>query len=521
MAQPMPLISRGVPAYTNDDFSGSYPASHANNATYGGTDYWRCATAPVGGTNSGTLTQAVYLAYDLSGVAVNQRRQCVLVWYNDVSSGAYRPDLISNNSNNIPTSYTIDANAAPGGSLPSSGWVTLATVSGSSPYHSRQHSINLTGYNWVRINVTGITGSASNNNCAINMDVHDAHLGVQDDWIFYGDSITQRGFMHDDQAGIGFILPQQINNQKSGWFPLWECAGEGGWTATDLQPNFATFLALFPGKYVAINMGTNDANLGGTYVTNFSSNMTNMVQQVLAAGKVPIIPTIPWLNTSTQAQTNVNTLNSQISSIISANPGTIAGPDLYTFFSTHQTDISSDGLHPTDPALSQGNGYVDYRTQWVNWAITNFYPNVLQSLARSAFKVRTVLNASTQTAYKVRTVLKTTARSAFKIALSGVGPKPYKIINVTTHNKEHPFSTISSQVTVTDANNALQNSLFCTVTITYPDNSTSTPTVYWQGLGVYSTTYNTKGAGTLQELWTFTDSQGSQAEYRNDIPCNF
>ncbi len=373
---PMPLISRGVPAFTNDDFSGAFPASHANNAVYGGSDYWRCAATPVGNANSGTLTTPVYLAYDLSGVQSSQRGQVLVVWYADAATGAYRPDLISNNANNIATSYTIDVNAgAGGGSPPGSNWVTKATVTSSAPYHSRQHLIDMTGNNWVRINITGITGSASNNNASLNMDVHDAHAGTQDSWIIYGDSITQRGFMHDDQGGIGNILPQQIHDTAgfSAFYPVWECGGIGGWTATDAQPNFATFLALFPGKYVALNFGTNDANLGGSYVTNFSSKMQSMITSALAASKTVVIPTIPWINTTSQAQTNVNTLNSQIATLISSNPGCIAGPDLYAFFSTHQSDISSDGIHPTDPALSQGNGYVDYRQQWVTWAIKNIY----------------------------------------------------------------------------------------------------------------------------------------------------
>lgn len=370
---PMPLISRGVPATTNNDFGGSFPASHANDVIYGGSDYWRCDATPAGNANSGTLTTPVYLAYDLSGVQASQRGLVLVAWYNDAATGAYRPDLISNNPNNLATSYTIDVNPALGGTLPTSGWVTKATVTNSSPYHSRQHLIDMTGNNWVRINVTGITGSAGNNNVSLNMDVHDAHAGTQDSWLVLGDSITQRGFMHDEQGGIGSILPQQIATLFPAYFPVWECGGMGGWTAADAQTNFATFLALFPGKFIMLNFGTNDANLGGTFVTNFQSNMQSMITSALAAGKTVVIPTIPWINTTAQAQANVLTLNGQIATLIASNPGCIAGPDLYTFFSTHQSDISGDGIHPTDPALSQGNGYVDYRQQWILWAQKTIY----------------------------------------------------------------------------------------------------------------------------------------------------
>lgn len=373
---PMTLISRGAPAWTNDDFAGSFPASNANNSIYGGTNYWRCLTTPTGNADSGTLTQPVWLAYDLSGVQSSSRGQVLVHWDQSAVTGAYDCNLISTTPkpNNIPTSYTIDVNsAAGGGSPPGSGWVMKATVSASEPYHSRQHLIDMTGNNWIRINVTDITGSVSNNNCALNLDIHDAHAGASDSWFFAGDSITQRAFMYDDQNGMGAVLAQQIANLFPAYYPVWESGGMGGWTATDAQAVFATWLALFPGKYIALNFGTNDADLGGEYFTNFQSKMQSMITAILGAGKTPIIPHIPWINTSTQAQSNVVTLNNQIDALITANPGTLAGPDLYTFFAAHQSEIGSDGIHPTDPALGQGNGYVDYRQLWVSWAQTTIY----------------------------------------------------------------------------------------------------------------------------------------------------
>lgn len=365
---PMPLISRGVPAYTNDDFSGGFPASNANNSIYGGTNYWRCEAAPAGGADSGTLTPGpAYLAYDLSGVA--NLGEVLLHWDQSAVTGEYNCQLIGHNAFNIPTTYTIDVNAAAGGSLPGSGWVTLATVSSSAPYHSRQHLIDMTGYKWVRIYVSAVTGSGGgvNSNCALNMDVHRAPSGATDSWFFAGDSITQFAFLYSEQGGLSAVMPQQIANALPAYYPVWEDGGIAGWTATDMQPVFATWLALFPGKFVALNLGTNDADQGGVYLTNFSSKMTNMVQQALAAGKTPIIPTIPWGGTP-GLLANVPTLNAQIAAIIAANPGTLAGADLYSYFAANQSLIDTDGIHPTNPT-----GYNAYRTQWVSWAISNIY----------------------------------------------------------------------------------------------------------------------------------------------------
>ena len=358
----IPLISRNVPAYTNDDFSGAFPAAHANNAVYG--DYWRCATATVSG-NSGALTQAVYLAYDLSGVASSQRKQCVVVMHNDPATGVYNPTIIANNYFNTPQAYTIDANTAAGGSLPGSDWTTLVTVT-SNAYHSRQHAVDLTGYNWIRINITAITGSASNNNAACNLDVHDAHLGNQDNWIFYGDSITQRGLDFEDTT-----LEAQINAALPTRYPIMECAGIGGLASADGASNIATWLPLFSGQYVGLLYGTNDANDASVgdpnFATTFYNSMVTMITAIIGAGKIPVMPkTITWGSTANLVA-NAPIINTKLALLRAAYPSSVVGPDLYAYFSANQSLISGDGIHPTDPA-----GYAAYRTLWLDFA-TAFY----------------------------------------------------------------------------------------------------------------------------------------------------
>ncbi|MGD9008194.1 MAG: hypothetical protein PVG41_09740, partial [Desulfobacteraceae bacterium] len=64
--QPMPLISRDVPAYTS-----SGATTRANNDSY--DDYcWLSAES-----------YPVWIAYDLSGVEVQQRQQVVVRWVTD------------------------------------------------------------------------------------------------------------------------------------------------------------------------------------------------------------------------------------------------------------------------------------------------------------------------------------------------------------------------------------------------------------------------------------------------------
>jgi hypothetical protein len=383
----MPVISRNVPAWTNDDFSGSFPASHANNSVYGGQNYWRCAQTPVSNANSGTLIAPVYLAYDLSGVPSAQRQNVVLVWYNDPSTDPYDSTILGTNYFNTPASYTIDTNtAAGGGSPPGSGWSTQITVTADTR-HSRQHAFNLSGANWVRMNVTAINGSVSNNNCAINMDVHDAHVANADNWIFFGDSITQRGLDHDD----GFInigtLPAVINGKVATNYPLMENGGLGGQKASDIVAGgyLSTWLPLFSGKYVGLNFGTNDANAGGAPVSGFQTNMQTLVNSVTSAGKIPVVhKTICWGSTA-GITANGPTINSALAALFVANPSIVQGPDLWAYFNANQSLISVDGIHPTDPAIGQGNGYIAYRQQWANALITNVYSSGSPFQGRSPY----------------------------------------------------------------------------------------------------------------------------------------
>lgn len=351
-----PVVSRNVPAFTSDDCAGSHPASLANNSSY--DDQWRSCNATPSASVPVTLT------YDMSGVASASRKNVVLAWYNDPATGAYDHTLISVNAYNIPGDYTIQANAAAGGgSPPASGWTTLATVTGN-VYHSRQHSLNLTGYNWVRLSVTRSEGSVLNFDVAVNMDIHDVSGGTTDDWIFFGDSITQQAFLHNSTYGGTFS--KSINTFNSSYFPVYESGGLGGFLAADGAANINTWLPLFPGKFVTLNYGTNDAN-GMVSGTTFYNNMKTLVQAVINAGKIPIIPTIPWGCTANITNT-ISSLNAKITQLYSDFPQIIKGPDLYTFFSTHQSEISGDCIHPTDPA-----GYTDYLTQWVNSVETSVY----------------------------------------------------------------------------------------------------------------------------------------------------
>src|SRR5207237_953138 len=228
----------------------------------------------------------------LSHVPATQRGAVIVGWYNDPATSPYDHTIVGEVAYNNIRDYTVQANPAAGGtSAPTAGWVTLATVTGNR-YHSPQHVGDRTGHNWIRINITAGDGSSGNSDASFNLDVHDASQGTQDSWIFYGDSITEDGSHHESINGAG-NFSQSISAAKPGYYPAYEDGGTWGLQSGDGAQSMASWLAVFPGRYVGLSFGTNDANGCGN-TTTFYNNYVTMVQAVLAAGKVPVVPTIPW-----------------------------------------------------------------------------------------------------------------------------------------------------------------------------------------------------------------------------------
>jgi hypothetical protein len=339
---PLRLISRGVPAYASSERGG--PANAANDNDY--KTYWRSNGAPA------------WLAYDLSGVPGALRGNVVLAWYNDPISPDYNYTLTKSLPYNLPSSYTIEANPAAGGPVPQGGWVVLATVVGNT-LHSRQHLLNIGGYNWVRINVTVAAGAASNRDVALNMDIHDASLGVQDSWIFYGDYITAGGMDHDPR-GVG-TFAQLVNSLVPAYYPAQESGGTSYVQSGDGAQFIGDWLAVFPGQFVVLSFGTTDADFfdaGKPELPNdFYKNYDLMVKAVLDAGKTPVVPKIPYGRTN-KIQVNGPRLNEEIDKLYAAYPQIVHGPDFWAFFGAHQDLISKDNLNLTPTGLAE------YRRLW-------------------------------------------------------------------------------------------------------------------------------------------------------------
>lgn len=330
-----PVISRSVPAY-----------SGSGNASYGNDDaYW---TAWESGAPDS-------LAYDLSGVPESQRKRVLAVWYNDSSYdniGSYVTKQAE------PVDYVIETNKAAGGSCPESGWETAVTVSGNG-LSSKQHLVNMQGANWIRIRVT----KAEDSRIKLNFDIHDASQGVNDSWIFLGDSITAGGMVN--QWGTSFA--SHINKLDSRFFPAAQNGGIGGISSPHGKAAISDWLKDSPVKYVSIAYGTNDCWGNPNNADNYYNNTKYMIDTVLALGKVPVLPMIP-ASTNPDVQPNAKLFNQKVQQLYSEyGDKLIHGPDFEAFFTKHPEYLSADGVHPNS------DGYEAMRQLWAETMYQNVY----------------------------------------------------------------------------------------------------------------------------------------------------
>ena len=451
---PLTLISANLPAYTDD--ANAYNPSLVDDTNYG--TVWDSVDTP-------SSTHPIWIALDLSTVPVAQRQQVILAWFND--TGEYVPGANSV-FYNLPSNYTIDANAAAGGASapPSAGWATLITVTGNTR-NAREHILNLSGYNWVRMTVTGTRGSSGNTSAVFNLDLYDVSAGDQDDWLFLGDSITEEGMTQANVAGgpwTGGDYAQLVHSTDPSYYPLQIDGGMGGWTSDDGAQNIAALLSGFTGDYVSLAFGTNDANqpylLSASQIQTYYANMLTMIDAIQNAGKHVVVPYVPWGCNGDLGQ-NAQALNNYVNAHLATDrPGAIRGPDLWTPFSQHRDWISSDCIHPTYQAPSgQLNGYEQYQRIWEQWAATTIYaPQLAPAVSLSP----TSLSFGSQNVG--------TTSAAQTVTLTNTGTAPLTISGIAMNGAN--ASDFAQTNTCPTSPNTLAANASCAISVTFSPSAT-------------------------------------------------
>jgi hypothetical protein len=369
---PTPLVSRGVPAHAS-----SGRPSLAVDADY--ATEWRSEGAP-------TSARPAWIALDLSRVPAERRRTVAVAWYGDRRNFDYDLSLSRGPAYNLPTLYTVEGHAAPGGGAPPAdrdpGWVVLARVDEPNVLRSRQHLVDLApggrALQWLRIRVTAAGAAPGHGDVAMNLDVHDAARGPTDDWIFFGSSSTAHAMSHDPRRsacpapcawGRPGVFGELIERAR-GSFPLQEVAGQVGFTTADAALHLPRWLAAFPGRFVALAYGANDARAveecDAACADAFEARYEELIRLVLAAGKVPVVPTIPW-GARPRAQRNVPVLNERLRALWARHPEVVPGPDFWAIAEANRALIAEDGVHPTPL------GALVYRNAWAQAMLASVY----------------------------------------------------------------------------------------------------------------------------------------------------
>jgi hypothetical protein len=149
-----------------------------------------------------------------------------------------------------------------------------------------------------------------------------------------GDSITVISL-----ARYTSDLPWLAATARPGWFPSVIEAALGGTSTATAVSIIDDYLSTFAGRYVVLAYGTNDDP------ANF--HMEDLVLKVIAAGKTPVVPHVPWADDAT-VLARAPGFNAIIDSLYVKYPQILRGPDLWAFFYGRTDLIPSGQPHPND-----------------------------------------------------------------------------------------------------------------------------------------------------------------------------
>jgi acyl-CoA thioesterase-1 len=295
----------------------------------------------------------------------------VLVSWDDGGTYNYTPNIYDTANYGFPSAYEIDVSADSTNGTDGT-WTPSVTVVDNN-YRTRAHSIDFTGQSWVKMLITAESTSLPEPNGVqiSEIDVHDISAtgaGLPDDtWFFMGDSIT--AFAFDRASSHAPSFADLVHTDSPNYFPAMINGGVGGELSRDGLARLATTLTINPDyRYFTLNYGTNDSAGMQVSPAVFGTTMQSMITMLIAAGRTPIIPHIPYSGDGTHG--SIPAYNTVIDTLTATN-NLMTGPDLYTFFFNNSagsmdaagTDDfvcppcgsgrTTDHIHPNDVGLTE------------------------------------------------------------------------------------------------------------------------------------------------------------------------
>ena len=231
-------------------------------------------------------------------------------------------------------------------------WSTLLAVVGNNRA-SRTHPVSLSGQRWIRMRVTATTGGASYRLREVRaFRARAGDTARLDSLGVYGDSITTedlsvtgatafyqvlRGLKGDASQTITYVmgmvgqnthvlLPSAVSSDPARALSV----------AITMQPDI---------RYWGIALGTNDTNDQYFSAATLRANFVGGIQQLLAAGKVPLLARLP--DTAAGGYGSPTTKKAALAVIdeLAATYRLVPGPDFYTPFRQNLDSYLRDGTH--------------------------------------------------------------------------------------------------------------------------------------------------------------------------------
>jgi len=346
---PMPHISLGKPVYGTGTVARLFDNGYGYTVTDPGA--WVCSAGSWAAINVGAGPSQLLVALS-----------------NDLGDGS------ASYLANVIEAYRIQvSNDSTNGS--DGTWTTVVTET-ANPSINREHKFSFTGYSWVKLLVDTCTGGQID-----EFDIWDASAGTENTFAFLGDSLTVRSTSRVSFSGGG-TRPSfgDIVLENTGQYPLQVTAATIGLNAADWAANIGTALALFPDvKYWCIGIGTNNGSTMPAGLSAYITDMTTVINAILADGRIPILARVPYTGTALYGGGNYDTcglryLNDNgVEALFAAfGPQLRRGPDLYQLMYDGRVayDILSDPHWNDTGSIAWNNAWGDSlglsTMQWVN-----------------------------------------------------------------------------------------------------------------------------------------------------------
>lgn len=217
-------------------------------------------------------------------------------------------------------------------------WTSRMKITGNK-VSSRSHVVDIGTDQWVKMRITGGNGGLD------ELGIYDASSGADGTWAFIGTSISSNAFKGTPPAtDFAKLIAEGTKGANT---PVVVKAGIPCISSTDVSNNIGRYLD-FAGssRFWAIEMGTNDAWGGGTgNVQTFKNALQKVIDSAKGRG-IRVMIARPLATNAAKAGWQMNQAFLNVVDDLTKTNALATGPDLYSWFLAHPSELNDDGVHP-------------------------------------------------------------------------------------------------------------------------------------------------------------------------------